>query len=87
MRASLRKAHSGRIVFSWKADGGDVRDRQLTCRPAGDSSLPGNALRSDTHVKSAYQLQLLKTLPHSPNSLPDCDLRREALPVKGIDSG
>ncbi len=60
---------------------------RLTCRPAGDSKLPGNALRSDTHVKSAYQLQPLKTLPGSPNSLPDCDLRREGVPISKMSSG
>jgi hypothetical protein len=51
-------------------------------RPAGISKAAGYALRSDTHVKSAYQLQPLKTLLLGPNSLPDCDLRRETLPMR-----
>jgi len=52
-------------------------------RLAGNSKSSDGALRSDTHVKSAYQLQPLKTLPKRPNSLPDCDLQREGLPVRG----
>jgi hypothetical protein len=38
----------------------------------------------DTLVKSAYQLQPLKTLRGRWNSLPDCDCRREALRISVI---
>jgi hypothetical protein len=39
-----------------------------------NNDIASKAMRSDPLVKSAHQLQALKTLPSRPNSLPDCTL-------------